>query len=273
MLNDRMLRAAERVLQHVPQRLRPPFLRGPHDGSLNVAHLPETHEGHSIWDRYCPLRPNHYCTEDAVTVEARDFFHRTVAWHRRLFERPRFVSKNPRHALRLRYLHALFPNAHFVHLVRDGRAVVASLLKRRRLSSSSMHRWWGARPPGWQAVRSRPPLDQCAWQWRQILHVAEQDAAAVLSSDQYTTLHYETLAREPASTLDRLFRAVGLSVAPYHASEAGAYLSRVYPPQASWRNKLTADQQDHLNRVLQATLARYGYHETSPTASRSSGSR
>ena len=42
----------------------------------------------------------------------------------------RFLSKYPRNSVRIRYLNKVFPGSIFVNIVRDGRAVVASMLNR-----------------------------------------------------------------------------------------------------------------------------------------------
>ena len=40
----------------------------------------------------------------------------------------RFLNKNTRNCRRIRFLNKVFPDAKFIHIVRDGRAVVASLI-------------------------------------------------------------------------------------------------------------------------------------------------
>lgn len=254
-LGVRPVRAIERLLLASPPALRPPFLRGPYDGSLSVAGVPETHEGHSIWHRHLPA-DRHAATADDVTPAARAYLRRVVRWHTRYADRPRFVSKTPRNLFRLAYVHRLFPDAHIVHLVRDGRAVAASILKRRRIDRGRVHAWWGVRPPGWQAQQSRPPIVQCAWTWLACLRAAEQARGRIVPEAQFHTVHYEALTQSPTATLRTLFDAVGCppDAFPFRPD----LLERIHPPPPTWRRQLSDAQIEALS-MLDDALAAQGY--------------
>lgn len=252
----------ERGLDRLPRALVPPFLRGPYDGSLNVPGLPETREGHSIWNRFCRSDPDHAMTESDATASIRAEVSDVVTWHLKRHDRPRFVNKMPRHALRLRFLHALFPQARFLHVVRDGRAVAASILKRRRSDYGTTDRWWGARPPGWREHLSEPPIRQAAWMWRTILHAVEQDADA-LPADALHTVTYERFTREPGETLRAIFTWADLPPERFFDTGATDHLSKIRPARDTWTDRLTSGQQAELAR-LQPTLERYGYDPAMP---------
>jgi hypothetical protein len=185
-----------------------------------------------------------------------------VAWHLKRHGRPRFVNKMPRHALRLRFLHALFPQARFLHVVRDGRAVAASILKRRRSDYGTTGRWWGARPPGWREQLSEPPIRQAAWMWRTILHTVEQDANA-LPADALHTVTYEQFTREPEKTLRTIFAWADLPPERFFDTGATAHLPKIRRARDTWTDRLTSDQQAELTQ-LQPTLERYGYDPAMP---------
>jgi hypothetical protein len=79
-------------------------------------------EGHPLWETFhhprgCTWRSSALGADDVGGVERR-----YVAWTIALVAgRGRFVDKTPRNALRLPYLDAMFPDATFVYLYRDGR--------------------------------------------------------------------------------------------------------------------------------------------------------
>lgn len=254
-LGPRPVRWAEQLLTSVPRSLRPPFVRGPFDGSLSGVDLAETAEGQSIWGRHLPP-DRHVATEADVTPEAREYLHRVVEWHTRYANRPRFVSKTPRNLVRMRYLHEVFPDARFVHLIRDGRAVAPSILKRRLKDNGDPHTWWGIQPPGWQKQQSRPPIEQCAWTWQVCLRYVEQTSGAHVPASRIYTLRYETLTQEPESTLRALFAGVNCDPDAYDAPSF--IYDQIRPPRATWRKRLSDAQLDAL-AMLDDTLTKYGY--------------
>jgi len=253
----RWARLGERLLQRLPTDAVPPFLRGPYDGSLHASDVFETHEGHSIWNRFARTVPHHATTAAAATPDARADLHDVVRWHQRYHGRPRFLSKTPRNALRLPFLHAIFPDARFIHLVRDGRAVAASILKRRKADNGTLDEWWGAQPPGWQDTLSEPPIVQAAWTWETFLATVERDAAD-LPDGAMTQVTYETFTTEPDATLRRLFDATGLDPDVFFSASTRAHLDAIRPPSGAWRDRLDAEQHRLLTR-LTPTLQRYGY--------------
>jgi hypothetical protein len=107
------------------------------------------------------------------------------------------AEKTPDHALYLRMVRWLFPTVRVIHMVRDARDVVASVL-------DASARPWGE---GWA------PSDAgaAAEMWVQWVTAARQDAGAW--RDFHLEVHYESLAAAGPSTLDRIFRFLGVPLA------------------------------------------------------------
>jgi hypothetical protein len=250
-------RWGEHVLHRLPRPLVPPFLRGPYDGSLEAEGVFETHEGHSIWNRHCPAHPHHAQSASDVTDTARRDFRDVAQWHRAYHRRPRFVSKTPRNTFRLPFLHAIFPEAHVLHLVRDGRAVSASILKRRLADHGTLQQWWGAKPPGWQDLLAQPPIVQAHWTWTTCLDVVNADARR-LPELALTTLRYEDFTCDPESVLRGLFKVVELDATAFFTPSTRRHLSKIRPPSEAWRDQLSDDQKTHLE-AIRPWLATYGY--------------
>ena len=96
-----------------------------------------------------------------------------------------FLEKTPRHALHLDDIHALLPKARLIHLVRDPRDVVASLL--------AAHRSWGRHwAPGNATAAAR------LWcEFVNSVKVSAQD----IPSDLFYQIRYEDLLADPRQIL------------------------------------------------------------------------
>lgn len=105
-----------------------------------------------------------------------------------------FVEKTPSHVLYVPEIHALLPRARFVHVLRDARDTVASLL--------SASRGWGR---AWAPRGARG----AAGTW--VHHVrAAHDARKTLPPRQFTEVRYEDLHRDGERVLSELAAWLGL---------------------------------------------------------------
>ena len=106
---------------------------------------------------------------------------------------------------RIGYLHEIFPEAKFIHIVRDGRSVVNSLLNEPW--------WWGWRgPENWRwGVLSEE--NQAEWERHEKSFVAlgaieykiitdsVEESKTVLRDDQYMQIRYEDFCGNPIDTM------------------------------------------------------------------------
>jgi len=106
-----------------------------------------------------------------------------------------FLEKTPGHAVFVREIAELLPQAKIIHLVRDPRDVVASLL--------AASRSWGRQ---WAPQRAR----QAAGMW--VRHVtAAQSGTPLLPPGQFMEVRYESLYRDTVSVLHDISRFLRLS--------------------------------------------------------------
>ena len=112
------------------------------------------------------------------------------------------VEKTPDHALHLDVIPDILPKAKVIHLVRDSRGVVASLL------AASRSEWGQAWAPGDAAVAAET--------WNRFVSAAEQ-AQEALGPEHFLRVHYEHLHEDATSELIRVFRFLNL---PLNEGEA-----------------------------------------------------
>lgn len=133
------------------------------------------------------------------------------------------VSKRIANNHRVPALLAAFPDARFIHLVRDGR-VVAPSLRKVDWWPNCVVRWYGDTPTAWEES-GRDPWEVAAREWVEELRAIERGLELV-SSHQVLTVHYETIMSQPVDSLDEIASFAGLTLAPeWHAELAALELS------------------------------------------------
>jgi hypothetical protein len=159
----------------------------------------------------------------------------------------RFLEKTPKNALRVPFFRAMFPDALFVHLWRDPRENLSSIMEAWRaggwVTYPQLPGWDGPwsllLPPGWEEMRGRPLEEVAALQWRVANDIILQDLAAV-PAGQRMALSYADFMADPAAAVRGIFDFAGLAVddALRARIEAPLPLSRhtLTPPGAEkWR--------------------------------------
>ena len=180
--------------------------------------LPYPREAYSIWDHYCRpgfsieylfnLRPTPKEKDDI-----RSFIHKVLRYQ----GKKRFFNKMTGPA-RIGYLSEIFPDACFIHIIRDPRAVVSSLL--------NVHFWinyGGYDSPWWKnglvddyarmwKASGENPSVLAAVQWRQIIEHARCEVEALAdSSITYMEVKYEDFTAHPETGLEEILKSAGLS--------------------------------------------------------------
>ncbi|MEO6999260.1 MAG: sulfotransferase [Terracoccus sp.] len=158
-------------------------------------------------------------------------------------------------------LAAAFPEARFVHVVRDGRAVASSWLQMP---------WWRGHlgPQGWhfgplpteldelwrQKGRSQPVLAGLGWR----MLVDAHDRASADLGDRWLTVRYEDLLRGPRAVLTGILEHLGLEWTDAFAAGVGRYQLREERTQA-FRHDLGPRHVTDLDDVIGEHLRRHGY--------------
>ena len=108
-----------------------------------------------------------------------------------------FLEKSPNDTEHADFILKTFPKAHFIHLVRDGRAVISSLLR------ASL---------GWAAGWAPASVELAAKYWLYHTSLGRDIRRKVSDSDQYTEVKYEDFRERPREHLSELYRWLGLAV-------------------------------------------------------------
>lgn len=117
--------------------------------------------------------------------------------------RVRMLEKTPKNALRIAFLHELFPDALFVYLHRDPREVLASMIEgwksQRFVTYPDLPGWEGLPwsfllTPGWRDLAGRPLHEVVAQQWKATVERVLDDLEALPAHRVCVVEHARMLA-------------------------------------------------------------------------------
>lgn len=216
--------------------------------------IPELHPAHKGYES------DHLTTDEAtpsiVGSLVRSFSERLVDRDGRNFiempvkDRPRqvrFVEKTPANALRIPFLRAVFPDALFIHLERDPKENISSLVEgwrsRRFLAYRDMPGWpyrdWSfLLPSGWQSLAGRSLVEIAAFQWHAAQETIHMELGK-LPASSWHKVHYADLIRTPRDVLGAIATFAGLDWDPQieHTLASALPVSRVTvsaPSSTKW---------------------------------------
>jgi Sulfotransferase family len=192
----------------------------------------------------------------AVDPGQADRLRHAFAALRRHTGRSLVVSKRIANNQRIPLLAAAFPDARFVHLVRDGRAVAASLSRVDWWETGPVW-WYGDTPRRWRE-QGGDPWELCARHWVRELASIEEGLGTI-PADQRIELRYEELVGEPVATLSRVARFAALPARPAWTTELE--LLRYPDRTSSWRERLDPEARSVVEAVQAPYLERYRYAE------------
>lgn len=156
--------------------------------------------------------------------------------------KPRWIEKSPQNLGSALQIAEAFPNAQFVHIIRDGRDCAQSL-----------HRRWR--------------FDPCVtiYRWRNLVCLGRR-AGAQMGSHRYFEIRYESLTSDPRSTLSDVCRFLGVPfeegmlVAQVSTANAEiAHAGTIVVNSQRWRKYFTPRVVGRMEDVAGEFLADLGY--------------
>jgi len=202
------------------------------------------------------------------------------------------VEKTCANSLRVSFIDKVFSEAKFVFIVRDGRDVVASsmkrwmapldipyLLKKARyiplsdapyyvmrylanriyclFSKEKRLAFWGPRFEGMEEMlKSRSLAEACAIQWARCVESSEHDLGQ-LNPVRVHRLRYEEFVTDPSGGLKALAKFLDIQLSGYdHAKSIQGVSSKSV---GNWKKHLEQDTVKVLEPLIRAPMRRYGY--------------
>ncbi len=283
----------------VVRRVRQPIilLGSPRSGTTLLGRILSYHPDVAYWVEPRPiwmhgnayqkddvLGPEHLTARSARYIDKR-FHHFTVK-----SGKTRFAEKTPSNSLRVPFIRAMYPDCKLVNIIRDGRAVVRSVLQIQkrppnkglistRLKQTPVWEWpayvpmffrtawrtkvlkrrstyWGPKPSGWQEWIGQPPHILAARQWKAIVSKTLADTEA-LPAEACLDMRFERLIREPEAVITEMMRFLELPT----CSEMVDYATGHIEPGRSgkWKAATTTEQESESAQEMEPLLSDLGY--------------
>lgn len=138
-----------------------------------------------------------------------------------------WIEKTPRHLHFLDVIAEHVPDSKFIHIVRDGRAVVASL-----------HRLAKSHPDKWAAFRS---IGAAIDRWNRSV----RDTAQRVSEDSDQVVRYEELVEGPATCLRELSTFLEIDYDRRMVERFREEAERMVKPHESWKERAVTSELEH----------------------------
>lgn len=222
-----------------------------------------TGEAYPFWEHYCPgfSDPTRDLVAGDVTTRLKSKIPSVLSQmltpkrHRALIK----ITGWPR----IGFLHEIFPDAKFIHIQRDGRAVINSMI--------NVDWWWGWRGPQNWRFGELSPEHQAEWEHfdrsflalagieLEILEEAKEKARRLIPANQFMEIEYEDLCNDGLG----IFRqVVDFCELPWSSSfEASIKSGGLRSANYKWKEDLTEEQQqivEHFAKKVEKKPARSG---------------
>jgi hypothetical protein len=165
------------------------------------------------------------------------------------FKNPkRLVLKSPPHSCRIKVLLDLFPDARFVHIVRDPRVVFPSTVNLWK----SLYRKHGLQTPTFEG------LEEYVLSTFNRLYQKVEEGRKLVRPERFHELRYEDLIRDPIGEMEKLYDRLDLGNFDEYVPRLKEYLADNADYQTN-HYELTPEQEANIERRWGSVIQRYGY--------------
>lgn len=245
-----------------------------------------------IWRHGNVRHPSDALPVDRATPAIGSYIRERFQWVADRYQADTVVEKTCANSLRVLFVDAVFPDARYVFIRRDGLDAVGSAMKRwkakldipylvrkarfvpvsdlpyygsryvwnrvyRILSREERLAFWGPRLDGMDELLTRHSLDEvCALQWQACVDKAA-DALMAIPQERWIEVAYEDFVRQPEHELSRVLDFLGLDakVEAVNQAVAGVRAGSVGKGRAALDDLSVT----RLEALVEPTLNRFGY--------------
>lgn len=166
------------------------------------------------------------------------------------------LSKRTANNRRIPLLKQIFPNAKYIHLVRDGRAVAYSLLRVAWWNDHVLY--WTGKTPQQMVAQGANPLELAARNWVEEMHSLER-GIALIEESKLLEVRYDELLQDPHGQLQRILHFMGVD--PQADATFPGIIESLHlrPRQEAWSRNWTESELIRVLNLQGNTLRRWGF--------------
>ncbi len=245
-----------------------------------------------IWRYGNALHPTDELGPELATPRVQAYIQRAFSRLLRKKQLGWVVEKTCANSLRVAFVDRVLPDAKYIFLVRDGRDVTVSAMRRWRAAldipylakkaryvpladlpyygfryfANRLHRFvshdnrlafWGPRFDGMERMlRTRTLAEVCAVQWARSVGIARYDFSRI-DRDRICTVKYEQFVTRPECELERLLEFLGIDVDLADVTKLVAHVSA--SSAGNWRRQLPRQTVQQIEPLMHRELEHFGY--------------
>lgn len=225
--------------------------------------LPFLSEAHYIWHHYCGERfASEYLIDERVTKKQKLKFLIFINNILKIQEKERFFHKFTGPS-RITYLNSIFPDAYFVHVIRDPRAVIASLINASFwVNGKGLEElWWkNGLPEKYLKIwveNNKSPVALAAIQWRWVVELAWREKQ-LINNNRYIEVYYEDFVSDPHRVLNNIFCYSNLKKSDRPHKYINS-LSLLKSMNQKFEKQFSNEDITIINKICQETASKAGY--------------
>jgi|TARA_B110001454_G_scaffold214564_1_gene234552 hypothetical protein len=174
---------------------------------------PRSDEGW-VWNRF--YDSYQYLDESHATEKIKNYYYEAIKYQLKAFDATRFVSKNPRNCMRLRWLNEMFPNAYYIIISRDTKSVISSMYQKVQKKRKKWNEKFPNTPNnfvGYAHIKKiigeeYSDMEACIQLYDLYMKSMHQDLPLI--TDRTITIQYEEFVKDPVSIIKKLYKFINL---------------------------------------------------------------
>lgn len=210
-------------------------------------------EAGNIYHNYCGFEHSKKSTEEDLDERQAQKFKTAIKKHLKMTGKERFLNKQTANTQRIELINSIFPDATYLHLIRDGRAVTRSLLNVNFWEE--MEFWERDGTPSELVNHSESThLELAALHWKR--NVEEILNHKYLFEGNYVEVKYKNLCSDTHSVIKNLLQFCDL----YPRGDFIDLIPTNLPNMNyKWKEAFSEQQKAQLNRLIGDFLRELGY--------------